>query len=318
VEFSHATPAGFVAHNVSRNNYAEIANEMIYSSATDVIMGCGAPDYDNDGLPAAKSTKYVGGDDTWADITDNYKVLGADANGDGAPDDWHVIRSRAQFHAMCQGEKNGITRVLGIPYVYQTLQYNRSPVDLDGDGDADADDFYAEEPYSAPLNPDVPTLAEMTEAALNVLENNENGFCLMVEGGAVDWAGHGNSSARVIEEEIDFNLMVEAVVAWVEANSNWDETVLIVTGDHETGYLTGPGSDPTWDPLVDNGRYALPGMEWHSGGHTNGLIPFYAKGAGAELFGAAASGTDPVRGSYLDNTAVGEGGFLLLGVANPN
>ena len=39
VEWSHATPAGFVAHNVSRNNYAEIAQEMIYDSAVDVIMG---------------------------------------------------------------------------------------------------------------------------------------------------------------------------------------------------------------------------------------------------------------------------------------
>ena len=50
VEFSHATPAGFVAHNVSRNNYAEIAEEMINSSATDVIMGCGHPWYDRSGV----------------------------------------------------------------------------------------------------------------------------------------------------------------------------------------------------------------------------------------------------------------------------
>ncbi len=43
---------------------------------------------------------------------------------------------------------------------------------------------------------------------------------------------------------------------------------VIVTGDHETGYLTGPGSDPAWMPLVNNGAGYLPGMEWHSGDHT--------------------------------------------------
>ncbi len=83
----------------------------------------------------------------------------------------------------------------------------------------------------------------------------------MVEGGAVDWAAHANQSGRVIEEEIDFNHSVEAVVEWVEKNSNWGETLVIVTGDHETGYLTGPGSDPAWMPLVNNGAGYLPGME---------------------------------------------------------
>ena len=38
VEFAHATPAAFVAHNISRNNYEQIANEMLYDSACDVII----------------------------------------------------------------------------------------------------------------------------------------------------------------------------------------------------------------------------------------------------------------------------------------
>jgi alkaline phosphatase len=306
VEFSHATPAGFVAHNVSRNNYAQIANEMIYDSATDVILGCGAPDFDNSGNPGVGNPKYVGGPVTWGDITDDGKVQGGDANGDGVVDEsdvWIVIRSRADFQSMAEGDVPA--RVLGIPFVYQTLQQNRSG------------DYYAA-PYMVPLTETVPTLEEMTKAALNVLDNNEEGFCLMVEGGAVDWAGHGNASGRVIEEEIDFNMTVEAVVDWVQANSNWGETVVIVTGDHETGYLTGPGSNPTWEPLVNNGPFVQPGMEWHSGSHTNVLIPFYAKGDAARLFKWASTGLDPVRGDYLDNTAVGELCFQILGVPNPN
>jgi alkaline phosphatase len=310
VQFSHATPAGFVAHNASRNEYAAIAKEMIYSSAVDVIMGCGAPDHDDSGLPATKDAKYVGGPDTWKDLTDDFAVQGADANGDGtvnSRDKWSVIRSRQQFRQMARGRTP--TRVIGIPYVNTTLQQNRG-----GDGGA--------APYVVPLTRTVPTLAEMTAAALNVLDNDCDGFCLMVEGGAVDWASHANQSGRVIEEEIDFNTAVDVVLDWVRANSNWGETIVLVTGDHECGYLTGPGSgslaDPMWQPLVNYGPGIQPGMEWHSTNHTNSLIPFFAKGAAARLFRWAAVGDDPVRGAYLDNTAIGTLCFEILGVANPN
>jgi alkaline phosphatase len=147
----------------------------------------------------------------------------------------------------------------------------------------------------------------MTAGALNVLDNDDDGFFLMVEGGAVDWAGHANQSGRVIEEQIDFNRAVEAAVAWVEQNSNWGETMIVVTGDHETGYLTGPGSgqfgeEPIWNSIVNASLGGLPGMEWHSGDHTNSLIPFYAKGEAARHLRKAADQQDPVRGSYIDNT----------------
>jgi alkaline phosphatase len=178
-------------------------------------------------------------------------------------------------------------------------------------------------PYFTPFNEGVPTLEEMTIAALNVLDNDPDGLFLMVEAGAVDWAGHGNYSARVIEEQIDFNNAVEAAVAWVKANSNWGETLVIVTGDHETGYLTGPDSGPSesgpvWNPLVNNGAGNLPGMEWHSGGHTNQLIPFYAKGSTHRMFKKYAkngelAGDDPVHGPYMDNTAIGQIVIDLLG-----
>jgi alkaline phosphatase len=152
---------------------------------------------------------------------------------------------------------------------------------------------------------------------MNVLDDDPDGFFLMVEGGAVDWASHGHNSGRMIEEEIDFNLAVEAAIQWVEENSTWEETLVIVTGDHETGYLTGPGSGPSatdstakqspfWNPLANNGAGTLPGMEWHDDGHTRSLIPLYAKGAGSEGFADHVAGTDPVRGPYIENTAVGK------------
>jgi alkaline phosphatase len=180
-------------------------------------------------------------------------------------------------------------RVLGTAQVYQTLQQSRG-------GDQNAD------PYVVPLIETVPTLEEMTEAALNILDDDPDGLFLMVEGGAVDWASHSNQSGRMIEEQIDFERAVEAVVDWVKKNSNWGETLLIVTGDHETGYLTGPDSDPTWEPIVNNGAETLPGMEWHSGSHTNSLMVVSAKGDAARMLKRYADEDDPVRGPYVDNT----------------
>ncbi len=302
VQFSHATPAGFVAHNSSRNNYAQIAQEMINASAVDCIMGCGHPYYNTDGDFTTRpgTFKYVGGQTTWDALVAG--TAGADADGDSIDDPWMLIQSRAEFQALADG--NTPKRVCGIAQVHKTLQQERS-----GDDHAD--------PYVVPLTETVPTLEEMTNAALNVLDEDPEGFFLMVEGGAVDWASHNNQSGRMIEEQADFNKAVEAVINWIKKNSNWGETLLIVTADHETGYLTGPDSGdtptgPVWNDLVNNGSGVLPGFEWHSGSHTNSLVPFYAKGRGARLFKKATAGDDPVRGTYVDNTSVANVIFQLL------
>lgn len=302
VQISHATPAGFVAHNVNRNNYAQIAQEMIENSATDVIMGAGHPKYDNNGVQKTSGFdfRYVGSESIWNGLAAG--TVGGDADGDGTADPWTLIQTREQFQNMGTGDTP--KRVIGVAQAYTTLQQSRG-----GDGKAG--------PYVVPLNQNVPTLAEMTRGALNVLDNNSNGFFLMVEGGAVDWAGHANQSGRVIEEQIDFNNAVEAVIDWVNQNSNWGETLLIVTGDHETGYLTGPGSGtidgkPVWTPLVNNGKGNLPGMQWNSGNHTNSLIPVFAKGDAGRLLRTYADETDPVRGKYVDNTEVAKLMFDVL------
>jgi len=287
VEWSHATPAGFVAHNVSRNNYAEIGQEMVYDSAADVIMGCGHPCYDRDGVynDCTNTFKYVGGEDTWNDLVAG--TAGGDADGDGDDDPWVLIQTRAEFLALANGPTP--KRVLGTAQVYQTLQKDRS-------GDEYAD------PYVVPFINTVPTLEEMTNAALNILDDDPDGLFLMVEGGAVDWASHGNQSGRMIEEQIDFENAVKAVVEWVNRNSNWGETLLIVTSGHETGYLTGPGSDPTWEPIVNNGAGNLPGMEWHSDLQTNSLVSVSAMGSAGRMLQRYADENDLVRGPYIDNT----------------
>ncbi len=297
VPISHATPAGFVAHNPNRGDYLSIADYMIYNSAVDVIMACGSADYDDAAqLRAAPKYKYVG-ESAWLDITDDGFVTGADANGNGSPDTWTVIRDQAEFQDMAKGKTP--KRVLGIPKVYETLQAYRTGYDPSPEG-----------PYTDPFNENVPTLEEMTKAALNVLDNDRDGFFLMVEGGAVDWAGHfgvNNNDgwlSYMIEEQIDFNRSVEAVCKWVQKNSNWGETMVIVTTDHDCGYLWGPDSNPDFNPIINNGKGQLPGAVWYHWFHSNALVPFHAKGDAARLFTKAAVNFDPVRGAYIDNTDI--------------
>jgi alkaline phosphatase len=294
VPFSHATPAGMVAHNRTRNNYQEIAAEMIQMSGLDVIIGAGHPFYDDFGRATENPEyKYVGGESVWNALVNG--TAGNDADGDQVPDKWRLIETRAAFQQIAAG--TNIKRLIGIPQVRSTLQQKRA-------GAVQAD------PFVTPRIESVPTLTEMSLAGLTVLNQDPDGFFVMIEGGAIDWASHDNQSGRMIEEQVDFNRAVAAVYHWVEKNSNWEETLLIITSDHECGYLTGPGSGKTdsdgllWKPIMNRGQGKLPGMEWHSGQHTNQLIPLFALGAGSEKFHPLADQVDSVRGKYIDNTEI--------------
>ena len=82
---------------------------------------------------------------------------------------------------------------------------------------------------------DVPSLAEMTRKAVELLDGTEKGFFLMVEGGSIDWAGHANDAATNLREVLALN---DAVEASVEYQKSHPDTLIVVTGDHETGGMT--------------------------------------------------------------------------------
>lgn len=106
--------------------------------------------------------------------------------------------------------------------------------------------------------------------SLPALENDE-GFFLMIEHSQIDWAGHGNDSLYLIEELKDLNKLMQDLLVYVEYNEN---TLLILTGDHETGGLVVTGSQQK-----NNLRF-----NFNTGGHTAILVPLYAKGPGANNF----------------------------------
>ena len=72
----------------------------------------------------------------------------------------------------------------------------------------------------------------MATAALDVLGTNEKGFWLLVEAGDVDWANHNNNIDDSIGAVFSGDSAFDAITTWVEKNSSWEETLLIVTADH--------------------------------------------------------------------------------------
>lgn len=102
----------------------------------------------------------------------------------------------------------------------------------------------------------MPTLADMTTAAIKVLEQDEEGFFLMVEGSQIDWASHSNDVAGVISEMQDFSAAIETAIAYAEQQGN---TLVVVTADHETGGLSlGRDDQYFWNPRPIRGLKKTP------------------------------------------------------------
>ncbi|MCQ2377849.1 MAG: alkaline phosphatase, partial [Victivallaceae bacterium] len=90
-------------------------------------------------------------------------------------------------------------------------------------------------PFAIDAAPGTATLADFTEKGIELLDNPQ-GFFMMVEGGAIDWCGHSNDAAGNLREVLAFDRAVEKAVAFAEKHP--DETLIVVTGDHETGGMT--------------------------------------------------------------------------------
>ncbi len=155
-----------------------------------------------------------------------------------------------------------------------------------------------------------PTLNQLVEASLDVLEDDPDGFWLLVEGGDIDWAAHDNNMDNLIGNMLEFDKSVQTVINWVEANGGWEENELIITADHDH-YLTlnenfpqllreqGPNAltyglnaqDPDDASDYDASTPDAAGHFWGSDSdvkhgwtnHTNRPVPVYYQGPNSEI-----------------------------------
>ncbi|MBQ5366400.1 MAG: alkaline phosphatase [Thermoguttaceae bacterium] len=301
-QISHATPAGASAHNMNRGNYEEISKEQINDLPISVLMGAGHPVYNN-GKKIDKNAdelnyQFVGGREVWEKVSANDGYKG-----------WTFIDDRPDFAslaAMTPDKKEDVPKkVLGV------VRTNGDVPPIDGDAD-DPESMikrFTKETVDA-----IPSLTEMTLGALNVLAQNENGFYLMVEGGNIDHANHANNAANSVLEHAGFSKAIDAACDWIEKYSSWDETIVIVTADHETGQIWGAGTfdddndDGKWKakddtfnefmPVPASAKGKVPDVQYMSGGHTNALVPVFIKGAGADSYYKFVRGEDKKAGEF--------------------
>ena len=123
-------------------------------------------------------------------------------------------------------------------------------------------------PYDIDRNPEkFPSLAEMTQKAIEILSKKENGFFLMVEGSQVDWAAHGNDPVGIITEYLAFD---EAVGRAIDFAKEDGETAVVILSDHgNSGFSIGKNDCPGYDRLsierlfgaVSNFKLTASGME---------------------------------------------------------
>ncbi len=129
-------------------------------------------------------------------------------------------------------KKNGYTVALGRA-AFEALKPGACKV-IAMSGVVDKD---AAMPYSLDQNhnPDQVSLAEYLEKGIKLLDN-PHGFFIMVEGGKIDWACHANDAAASIHDTLALDEAVAVAVKFYQKHPK--ETLIVVTGDHETGGLT--------------------------------------------------------------------------------
>ncbi len=128
-----------------------------------------------------------------------------------------------------------------------------------------------------------PRLSDMVRRGLELLSMEPAGFFLVVEGALIDKLSHVNNTVALGPEMAQFELAFQEAMTWVESNGGFQNTLVLVTADHETGGLN-----------VPDGQYVLPGvmpeLSWSSTGHTAADVPIYA------------SWPPSIAGTQIDNT----------------
>ncbi|MBA3314453.1 MAG: alkaline phosphatase [Planctomycetaceae bacterium] len=235
VTISHATPAAAYAHNVHRDDYQDLARDLLGLPSVahpqplpgvDVLLGGGAGmEKEKDGGQGKNfvpGNPYLPEEELKAIDIENggkYLVAQREAGVDGG----ERLRQAAKEAASTGKRLFGFYGAEGgnLPFQGSHGDYKPAP------GWKTRDLSYTEADVI-----ENPTLAEMTTAALTVLEKDPEGFWLMVEAGDVDWAKHDNNLDAAVGAVLSGDEAVKTLTDWVERHRGWDETVMIVTADH--------------------------------------------------------------------------------------
>jgi alkaline phosphatase len=301
VEFSHATPAGVVSHNVNRGNTWAISHEILTETQPEVVIGAGLDSYfaragvaktptdtdsdaDNNGYNDEYDAFHNG---TVTDYTQDVEFVERATGVDGGD----VLAAASANVSLSAGERLfGLYGTSGGNFEYYDVADTPGTVTITrstGDGTPTVDED--------------PTMTEMVHSALTVLNQDPDGFFVMFEQGDIDWSNHANDYEAMIGGVYDLDLAVTEVEAYVASGVNgidWSNTLVIVTSDHSNSYMRN-------ESVLGVGDLGTVGMDviYASGGHTNELVTVTARGAGAEYF-STLSGQIYAGTEIIDNTQI--------------
>lgn len=214
VTIVHATPAGFYAHNRNRGDSRAIAMDLV-KSGFDYFAGGGIGGW----------TQPKGG---YFDTNGNFVKLEEGSEAVPGIDPYSLWQT------------NGYTFVKDDLAAFKALKPGRPVWCVFGESGMD---------YALDRDGSQPTLAEVVEKGIELLDGPD-GFFLMCEGGKVDYAGHANDAGGSVAEQLSLDDAVKVATRFAKAHPG--ETLIVTTGDHETGGLirgiTGAGA--AFDPAL--------------------------------------------------------------------
>lgn len=208
VSIDHATPAAFYAHATDRNRYYEIGYSL---PATGYEFFAGSdflkPESGKVNLPAPDHEQRT---PQPANLYDRARSMGYTIARGYA--DYQSLAPKAERMLLLQSEAASAINRKSVPYAIDRRE---------GDGSL--------------------SLAQMTQAGIDFLSRSDKGFFLMAEGGKIDWAAHAGDAATMVREVADMDDAIRVAYAFYQAHP--DETLIVVSADHETGGLAlGTGS----------------------------------------------------------------------------
>ena len=220
----------------------DIARQLIefpYGDGFEVAMGGGRTKFLPDSVADPEDEGKKGERADGRDLTKEW----VDKNGNSAAFVWN----QEQFD---KADPASVRHLLGL--------FERSHMEYEADRAKDASGE--------------PSLSQMTEKAIDILSQDDDGFVLMVEGGRIDHASHAGNAYRTLTDAVAFNEAIKTALAKV----NTDETLIVVTGDH-SHTLTMSGYPKRGNPILgivvgvdDKPILGLDGKPYTTIGYANG------------------------------------------------
>jgi alkaline phosphatase len=246
---THATPAAWGAHVHSRECETEIGRQYVEVTGVNVMLGGGI------GTNTSLSCSMYPGQII------SEVIASAQSKG------YVYVTTKSEMKAAVAAQKK---KILGLftPEGKTPERFRINPTQT--------------YPY------DEPTLSEMTATALDILEEDKDGFFLLLEGSQIDWANHANDLTYQLSEILAFDEAVKVVLDWIKARPlRESNTLVIIVADHD---CSGFAVNRPLGTLSQTGDLVEAG--WTSTDHTGEDTIIWSQGPGSNCLRKPLNNTD--------------------------